>query len=148
MASSVVVSGAADVVVQDHRPVRGGAASVTIEPGPQDRDETGVAERADGDRPGGSRFHPFGFVGARQAQDAERRADPLFGMAPSGENGFDQRRRMRADFGGLAAQPLRRALGEAAVGGRHVLRGGAVAAPVVAGMRASSSVLASANGTL
>src|SRR5512144_933662 len=117
MTSSMVVAGAADVVVQDHRPVRGGAGSVTVEPGPPDRGETGVAERADSDRPSGSRFHSFGFVGARQAQDAERRAGPLFGMASSGEHGFDQRRRVGANPGGVAAQALWRPLGKTAVGG-------------------------------
>src|SRR5512134_693530 len=165
MTSSVVVAGAADVVVQDHRPVRGGAGAVTVEPSPQDRGETGVAERADSDRPSGSRFHSFGFVGARQAQDAERRAGPCSGWRPRESTASIS----VAVLGPiLAASPRKRSGVHSAkrrwAGG---MCSGVVLWPrwerrmwlatrfplgktstVVAVMRASSSVLASANGTL
>src|ERR1700688_4083594 len=103
----MVVAGSADVGVEDRdgmgwRPVRGLAIELVVE----DRAHRAVGQRADLDSARHRRFETLGAERPDQAHDAEAGTEALFGGWPTLQDQLAQRRRRRADRGGLLADAL------------------------------------------
>src|ERR1019366_6334828 len=83
----MVVAGAADVVVQQRRAVRGARRRCLVEPVLEDRGDRGVGQRADLDGAQADRLGPGGIDAAEQPQHAETGTEALFGMRPASQHG-------------------------------------------------------------
>ena len=107
VSSSMEVSRATDVVVNDRRAVRGtfpaSAFKVVLQDG------FNRAQRAGIDLQGSFAgcFHPVFSVGFDQSQNAHAGAEPLLGVFPVPLNDLDQCCTVRAYSGGLPRDPAR-----------------------------------------
>src|SRR5258708_2735073 len=98
----MVVAGAADVVVQQWRVVRGLRRRRSVESVFEDRGDARVGQRADLDGPQADPLGPGGINAAKQAEHAEAGTKPLFWVRPAGQHGDDQRLGVRSDATCLA----------------------------------------------
>ena len=83
MFSSMEVTRATDVVVDDRRPVRGDCGPLAIAVGLQDRVDGGVGARADLQRPAAGGLQPLSPVALGEPQDADAGAEALLGVGAS-----------------------------------------------------------------
>jgi hypothetical protein len=100
------IAGAADVFVQQGRGVRGLRRRL-VEPVFDDRGDTGVGQHADFDGAVADRLHPRRVEAAKQPQDTDAGAKPLFRMRPARQHRQDQRLGLGADVTRLASKSLR-----------------------------------------
>src|SRR5262249_40689507 len=105
---SVVVVGAADVVVSDHRPVRGLLGPLAIEARVEDGFDGLERARADDERPFTGCFQPLAVVAPSEVEDAAARSEALLGVRPLAQDTPDERRGMRSDCAGLVRDALER----------------------------------------
>jgi hypothetical protein len=108
MFSSMEVSRATDVALDDRRPVRGGYGPLAIAVGLQDRADGGVGAGADLKRPGAGGLKPLSPVTLGQPQDADAGPEALLGVGLLGEDELDECRRVAPDLARLPLQALRR----------------------------------------
>ena len=87
--SSMEIAGAADVFVQQGRPVRGLRWRRLVEPVLEDRGDTGVGQHPDLDGTAADRLGPSRVEAAQQPQHAEAAAKALFGMRPARQHRQD-----------------------------------------------------------
>src|SRR5208337_3669983 len=80
-----------------------------------------ASEDAQLDGAGRHRFDADRIEAAIRAQNAQAGAKPLFGMRPAGEHGADQAFGVWPDLAGPAAEPVRRPLRVAPVGGGNMV---------------------------
>src|SRR4051794_17414105 len=122
--SSVVVAGTTDVGVdQDRRWVRraGHSRHGSVLQNGRDR---GVGPGVERERPRAGRIDPLGPVALDQADDADGRAEALFGMRPRTQDQIDEPGSVGADLGRLAPHALMRPVAVAPMRAGHVLRHG------------------------
>ena len=105
------VAGAADVVVQDRRAVRGLRRRPTVEPVLQDRHDALVGQRADLDGAATDGLRPNRLDAAEQTQHPDAGSEALLRMRPADQHGDDQRLGVRSDGTCLALEPLGAPLG-------------------------------------
>ena len=127
--SSMEVFRAADVGMIDRRAVRGPLRRPAIEVVPEDGGDRGVGSGADLEGPLTGGLEPFVAMAPGQAQNADGRAEPLFGMGARAHDDVDQGLGIGTDGGGVMADPLRRPGGEPSMGARHVLGQPAIGLP-------------------
>src|SRR6267378_3206590 len=120
---SMVVAGAADVLVDQERRLRGGGGGM-LSAVLQDRADRAVGAGAEHQRTGAGGIDPFGAIALDQAQDADAGAEALFGMRPRPQNHIDQNGDVAADRFGFAADALVRPVAIAPVRTGHVFGDG------------------------
>ena len=113
--SSMEIAGAADVFVQQGRPVRGLRWRRLVEPVFEDRGDTGVGQHADFDRSAADRLGSRRIEAAEQPQHAEAATKPLFWMRPARQHRQDQRLGLGTDVTRLAGEPFSRPFAIASV---------------------------------
>ena len=122
------VTGATDVVVRDHWPVRGGCGPFAIEVRLQDRGDGRVGPCADIERPVTGGFEPLGAEGLGVPQNADACSEALLRVGLLAQYDLDEGRRLGANIVGLAPDALGRLIGMASVARRHVVAHGRVLA--------------------
>src|SRR5438445_12259110 len=86
---SMVIAGAADVLVDQERRLRGGGRGM-LSAVLQDRGDRAVGAGTEHQRTGAGGIDPFGAIALEQAQDADAGAEALFGIRPRPQNQLDQ----------------------------------------------------------
>src|SRR6266851_6890157 len=126
----MVVAGTTDVGMVERQFWRLGWAhrGLPIEAVLKDGVDRAVRSGADLEAAAARRLEPLDTVLAGQPQDAETGAEALLGMRPAAQDDLDQGGGIVADGGGLALDTLVGPAGVAAMGRRHVLGHGGVAA--------------------
>src|SRR3954447_10638031 len=115
---SMVVAGAADVLVQHSRRIT--ASSLLLLSILQDRRHRAVGAGAKRQGPGARAVQPLGAVSLAEPEDADAGPEPLLGMRARAQDHLEQRGCIVADGGGLAQDPLVCPIAVAPVRTRHV----------------------------
>src|SRR5689334_3788921 len=124
----MVEGGAADVVVNDRRPLRGFLGPFAIELGVEDGFNGAEGASADGECSLAGRFHPLAGKAPYKLDDATAGAKALLGVSLLAQDDLDECDGVRADFGGLALDASNSPVGIAPMARGHVLGQGRVPA--------------------
>ena len=94
---------------------RGARWGQSVETAVEDGLDRPIGARVDVERAAAGRFDALSAEALHQAHDAQAGAEALFGMRALDENPLAQQGSASADGGRLAADPLNRPIGEAAM---------------------------------
>src|SRR5215510_12942815 len=117
----MIEGGAADVVVNDRRPLRGFLGPFAIELGIEDGFDGAERAGADGECSLTGGLYPLARKASNEVDDTKAGAEALLGVSPFAQDDLDECGGVSPDLVGLAHQALDRPIGITPIAGGHVL---------------------------